>query len=114
MKENGLKLTNKRNRRYTVQTTADADYANDIVLLADSPAQAKYLLDSLERAAGGIGLHVNADKTEYMCFNQKGNISSLRGGSSETSRQVHLRQKQLLINRDCHQHMTSKGMESYR
>ena len=29
----------------------------------------------LEQAAGGIGLYVNANKMEYMCFNQKGNIS---------------------------------------
>ena len=39
------------------------------------------LLHSLERAAAGIGLHVNADKTEYMCFNHRGDISTL-GGSS--------------------------------
>ena len=38
------------------------------------------LLHSLERAAAGIGLHVNANKTEYMCFNQKGDISPLKGG----------------------------------
>ena len=35
------------------------------------------LLYSLERAAAGIGLHVNAHKTEYMCFNQTGDISTL-------------------------------------
>ena len=31
----------------------------------------------------GIGLHVDADKTEYICFNQnqKGGISTLKGGS---------------------------------
>ena len=51
----------------------DANYADDIVLLANTPTQAKYLLNSLEQAAAGIG-HINADKTEYMCFNQKGNI----------------------------------------
>ena len=28
-----------------------------------------------------IGLHVNADKTEYVCFNKKGDISTLNGGS---------------------------------
>ena len=33
-------------------------------------------LHSLERAATGIGLHVNAHKTEYMCFNQTGDIST--------------------------------------
>ena len=45
------------------------------------PAQVESLLHSLERAAGGIGLHVNADKTAYMCFNQSGDISILNGGS---------------------------------
>ena len=74
MKENCFKLTKESSRRYPAQTITDADYADDI-------AQAETLLHSLERAAGGIGLHVNADKTEYMCFNQKGDISSQKGGS---------------------------------
>ena len=39
------------------------------------------LLHSLERAAAGIGLHVNANKTEYMCYNQTGNIATLDGAS---------------------------------
>ena len=39
------------------------------------------LLHSLERATAGIGLHVNAQKTDYMCFNQTGDIST-QGGSS--------------------------------
>ena len=33
----------------------------------------------MERAAAGIGLHVNAHKTEYMCYNQTGDISTLDG-----------------------------------
>ena len=45
------------------------------VLLANSPIQAESLLHSLEWAAGGIGLYVNTDKTEYMCFNQRGDIT---------------------------------------
>ena len=32
-----------------------------------------------ERATTGIGLHVNAHKTEYMCYNQTGDISTLDG-----------------------------------
>ena len=59
----------------------DADPADDIVLLANAPAQAETLLHSLEQAAAGIGLHVNAHKTEYMCFNQTGDISTLNGSS---------------------------------
>ena len=51
----------------------------DIALLANIPAQAKSL--SLEGAAGGLGLHVNTDKTEFMCLNQRGNISTLNSGS---------------------------------
>ena len=47
-----------------------------IVLQANTPNQAETLLHSLERAAAGIGLHVNAHKTEYMCYNQTGDIST--------------------------------------
>ena len=35
----------------------------------------------MERAAAGIGFHVNAHKTEYMCYNQTGDISTLDGTS---------------------------------
>ena len=54
-----------------------ADYADDIALLANAPAFAETLLHSLEWAAEGIGFHVNAHKTEYKCFNQTGDISTL-------------------------------------
>ena len=47
MKENGFKLTKERSRRYPTQTITDAVYANDIVLLANAPAQAESLLHSL-------------------------------------------------------------------
>ena len=80
MKENGFKLAKERIRRYSAQTITVADYAVDIGLLANTLAQAESLLHSLERAAAGIGLHVNADKTEYMCFNRRGDISTLKGG----------------------------------
>ena len=60
---------------------SDADYADDLALLANTPNQAETLLHSLERAAAGIGLHVNANKTEYMCYNQTGNIATLDGAS---------------------------------
>ena len=81
MKENGFKLTKERNRRYPAQTIMDTDYVNDIVLLANTPNQAETMLHSLEWAAAGIGLHVNAHKTECMCFNQRGDISTLNGSS---------------------------------
>ena len=39
MKENGFKLAKERRRRYSAQTTTDVDYADDIALLANTPAQ---------------------------------------------------------------------------
>ena len=80
MKENGFTIVKEKSRRYPAQTITDADYADDIALLANSPTLAQSLLHNLGRASSSIGLHVNADKTEYMCFNQKGNISTLKGG----------------------------------
>ena len=79
IKENGFELTKKRSRRYPATTITDADYADDIAILANTPDQAETLLHSLERAAASIGLHVNAHKTEYMCYNQTGDISTLQG-----------------------------------
>ena len=81
IRENGFELTKKRSRRYSTKTITDADYADDIALLANTPNQAETLLHSLERAAAGIDLHVNAHKTEYMCYNQTGDISSQDGTS---------------------------------
>ena len=81
IRENSFKLTKKRSRRYPAKTITDADYANDIAILANTPNQAETLLHSLEQAAAGIGLHVNAHKTEYMCYNHTGDISTLDGTS---------------------------------
>ena len=58
-----------------------ADYIDDIALLANTAAPAESLLHSLEQAADGIGLYVKADKIEFMCFNQRGDISILNGRS---------------------------------
>ena len=71
----------RKNSRYYAQTITDADNSDDIALKANTPTQAEILLHSLERAAGGKGLHVNAHKTEYMCFNERGDISTLNRSS---------------------------------
>ena len=70
MKDNGFKQKIPRTNN------TDADFADDIALLTNTPAQAETLLQSLERAAAVIDLHVNALKTKYMCFNQRGDIST--------------------------------------
>ena len=76
-----FKLTKERSKRYPTRTITDADYTDDIVLLANAPDQAEALLHNLEQATAGIGLHVNAYKTEYMFFNQTSDISTLNGSS---------------------------------
>ena len=64
IKENGFELTKKRSRRYPATTITNADYTDDIAILANTTDQAETLLHSLERAAANIGLYVNAHKTE--------------------------------------------------
>ena len=44
------------------QSITDADYADDLALLLNSPVLAETLLHCQERAACNIGLHVNVDK----------------------------------------------------
>ena len=48
MKENGFKLTKERSSRYPIQTITDTDYADDIALLANTPAQTETQLHNLE------------------------------------------------------------------
>ena len=81
IKENGFKLTKERSISYPEKTITDANYADDIALLANAPTQAETLQLSLERAAAGIGLRVNTHKMEYKCFNQTSDISTLNGRS---------------------------------
>ena len=87
------------------ETIMDADYADNIALLANTPTQTKSLLHSLEQAAGGTSVHVDADKMEYMYFNQKRKHLHTKWLFSETSGQVdeillvrYLPHKQYLIN----------------
>ena len=70
IRENDFELTKKRGRRCPAKTITDADYADGIAIQANTPNQAETLLYSLERATAGIGIHINAHKTEYMCYNQ--------------------------------------------
>ena len=81
MKNNGLKLANEGSTIYPTQTITDLQYVDDIALLINTSAQAESLLQSLERVATGVDLHVNAHKTEYMCINRRGDTST-RSGSS--------------------------------
>ena len=44
----------------------DIDYADEIVLLANAPTQTESLMQRLEQATGGIGLHMNPKKTVHV------------------------------------------------
>ena len=70
MKENGFTLEKASSKRYPAQTITYVDYADDIAILAYTPVQAESQLYSLENEAGCKDLHVNSNKTQYMCFNQ--------------------------------------------
>ena len=61
-------LKNARSRRYLAENVTDADNGNDQVLLEITPAKAELRLHSLEKAAGGINLYMNANKTKLKCF----------------------------------------------
>ena len=114
IKENGFELTKKRSRRYPATTITDADYADDIAILANTPDQAETLLHSFERAAASIGLHVNAHKTEYMCYNQTGDISTLEGTPLKLVDKFTLPRKQRRINRKRKRNEVNESMDSYQ
>ena len=76
MKE--IEFTQKdKKRKIPRRTIMDPDYPDDIALLVNIPTQAESLLQILEQAAGGIGLHANADKMDFTCFIKKKTISLL-------------------------------------
>ena len=71
IKENGFTL------KKDAETMTNANYTDDTVLRKNTPAQAESLLHSMWKVIGGIDLYENANKTEFMCFKQKGAISAL-------------------------------------
>ena len=78
IKENGFTLKKKKQDADNIpQKLWQIHYSDDLVFHANTPAQAASLLHSLEQAAGGIGLSVTTNKTEYMCFKQEVSISTL-------------------------------------
>ena len=51
MKENGFTLKMERSRRYPAETNTDADYTDDLALLANRSTQVNPLVYSLEQVA---------------------------------------------------------------
>ena len=63
MVSNKKKVTSKW---YLAETITDADYADNLTLLANTPSQDETQLYGLCQAASGIGLSVNSIKTVYV------------------------------------------------
>ena len=68
--ELGFTLLPRRSRRHPATKLTDADFADDLALLADNDKNAEALLLLLEAAADAVGLQVNYGKTNYMVFSQ--------------------------------------------
>ena len=51
-------------------SSCDTDCAEDLAVLADVLKDTEFLLHSIERTTKMIGLYLNADKTEFICFDQ--------------------------------------------
>ena len=79
MKENGFTLKKARCRKYPAEIITNGGYADDIPHLVNAPTKAQSLLHSLEQAAGGIDLHINADKTNM--YLNEGDMFTLKVGS---------------------------------
>ena len=69
---------------------SDIEYINNIAVLENTPFYAESLLHSLEQAARGIGLYVNANKKEFLCFNQKRSHLYFKWQASDISWPVHI------------------------
>ena len=50
----------------------DTNYADDLTFLEHINAQAEFLMQCLQQAVRGIGLCVNANKTDIICFKREG------------------------------------------
>ena len=60
IKENGFELTKKSSRKYPAKIFSDADFADDIAILANTPKQAEKLLLVLNKprqALASMSLH---------------------------------------------------------
>ena len=77
----GLILTPSRSSRYPAKIITDIDYADDLALTSNTINEANELLHKLETAAREIGLYINVKKTEFICYNQSGAITSLNGNN---------------------------------
>ena len=71
IKENGFTLKRQEADYILIKTFGDADYADDIALLANAPTQPESVLHSQAQTGKSIGLYGNVNKAEYAFLKQK-------------------------------------------
>ena len=67
--ELGFQLVNRRSRRIPPITITALDFADDIALVSKEIEAAQELLQSVEKEANKLGLHLNTKKTEVQSYN---------------------------------------------
>ena len=67
----GFKLDNNRIRQHKPAIITDFDFEDDIALVTEEINQAENFLQRVQNSAARIGLHLNTEKTEFICFNQE-------------------------------------------
>ena len=75
----GLTPSKQRSRRYPVIKITDADYADDLVIFADSSRNAEKLLNVLEESGKTVGLKVNIKKMQHININSNKTVKSIDG-----------------------------------
>ena len=75
MKENALTVKKARSKWYPAEIINDSSSTDNSAFLANASAKPESLLHDLGQTAKSIALHVNSDKTEFMCFKQVGVMS---------------------------------------
>ena len=61
--------------RYPADTIIDSEHADNLALPSNTSTQGDSILHSLNQEAEGIGLQLNANKTELMSFEREEAIS---------------------------------------
>ena len=81
--ERGLTLTRRRSSRHPASHLSDLDYADDIVLFADTIQETELLLHKVESASKSTGLFLNPSKTKYIHINPSANDSAHSSDGSQ-------------------------------
>ena len=84
----GFTIQPRRSRRYPAKKLSDADYADDLALLADTIDGAQVFLARLEEFAASVGLHINGSKTKYMTNCISPDHNGIRGSDGQLLEEV--------------------------